>query len=149
MNMIYRLVLIIFVFQISNIYSQEFTISKADHVAYEVKDLNKVGDFFINIFKFKEIDIDNSSLRWFDVGDGFEIHLSENKNSNYGKIKSNHLAFTVNNLEDFMKYLNSKDIYFESWNSNKLQYNIRPHDKALQIYLKDPEGNWIEVNQRL
>ena len=30
----------------------------------------------------------------------------------------------------------------------KLQYNIRPHDNAFQIYLTDPEGNWIEVNQR-
>ena len=47
-----------------------------------------------------------------------------------------------------MEYLNDKEIYFESWNGKKLQYNIRPHDNALQIYLKDPEGNWIEVNQR-
>ena len=145
--MIYRLALIFFVCQISNLYSQEFTISKTDHVAYEVKDLNLVGDFFINIFKFKEIDIDNPTLRWFDVGDGFEIHLGENENANHEKIKSNHIAFTVNNIEDFMEYLNDKEIYFESWNGKKLQYNIRPHDKALQIYLKDPEGNWIEVNQ--
>ena len=47
-----------------------------------------------------------------------------------------------------MEYLKTNDIYFESWDSKKLQYNIRPHDNALQIYLTDPEGNWIEVNQR-
>ena len=47
-----------------------------------------------------------------------------------------------------MEYLNSNDIYFESWDGKELQYNIRPHDNALQIYLTDPEGNWIEVNQR-
>ena len=65
--MTYRLALIFFVCQISNLYSQEFTISKTDHVAYEVKDLNLVGDFFINIFKFKEIEIDNPTLRWLSL----------------------------------------------------------------------------------
>ena len=146
--MISRLALILFIFHLNNLYTQEFTINKTDHVAYEVRDLNKVGDFFINIFKFDEIEIDNPSLRWFDVGDGFEIHLGENKEANHKKIKANHLAVTVNSLEIFMEYLKSNDIYFESWDGNELQYNIRPHDNALQIYLTDPEGNWIEVNQR-
>tara|TARA_B100001939_G_scaffold315493_1_gene300750 strand:- start:611 stop:1060 length:450 start_codon:yes stop_codon:yes gene_type:complete len=148
MNKIVRLAFILFIIQIGNLFSQEFKISKTDHIAYEVKDLNKVGDFFVNIFKFKEIEIDNPLLRWFDVGDGFEIHLGENKDANDIKIKSNHFAVTVNNLENFMEYLKSNDIYFESWDGKKNQYNIRPHDNALQIYLTDPEGNWIEVNQR-
>ncbi len=148
MNVISRLALMLIIFHMNNLYSQEFTISKTDHVAYEVRDLNKVGDFFLNIFKFKEIKIDNPSLRWFDIGDGFEIHLGENKEANHEKIKANHLAVTVNNLEIFMEYLKDNDIYFESWDGKKLQYNIRPHDNALQIYLTDPEGNWIEVNQR-
>ena len=37
------------IFHLNNVYSQEFTISKTDHLAYEVRDLNKVGDFFLNI----------------------------------------------------------------------------------------------------
>ena len=148
MDITHKVAIILFIFQINNLYSQEFIISKTDHVAYEVRDLNKVGDFFINIFKFDEIEIDNPSLRWFDVGDGFEIHLGENKEANHKKIKANHFAVTVNNLEIFMEYLKSNDIYFESWDGKKLQYNIRPHDNAFQIYLTDPEGNWIEVNQR-
>ena len=148
MNITHKLAIILFIFQINNLYSQEFIISKTDHVAYEVRDLNKVGDFFINIFKFDEIEIDNPSLRWFDVGDGFEIHLGENKEANHKKIKANHFAVTVNNLAIFMESLKSNAIYFESWYGNELQYNIRPHDNALQIYLTDPEGNWIEVNQR-
>ena len=63
MNLTHRLALILLFFQINTLYSQEFIISKTDHVAYEVKDLNKVGNFFKNIFKFKEIEIDNPSLR--------------------------------------------------------------------------------------
>ena len=148
MKMISRFAIILSIFHLNNVYSQEFTISKTDHLAYEVRDLNKVGDFFLNIFKFEEIEIDNPSLRWFDIGDGFEIHLGENKEANHEKIKANHLAVTIDNLEIFMEYLKSNDIYFESWDGKKLQYNIRPHDNALQIYLFDPEGNWIEVNQR-
>ena len=148
MKMISRFAIILSIFHLNNVYSQEFTISKTDHLAYEVRDLNKVGDFFLNIFKFEEIEIDNPSLRWFDIGDGFEIHLGENKEANHEKIKANHLAVTIDNLEIFMEYLKSNDIYFESWDGKKLQYNIRPHDNAFQIYLTDPEVNWIEVNQR-
>ena len=74
MKMISRFAIILSIFHLNNVYSQEFTISKTDHLAYEVRDLNKVGDFFLNIFKFEEIEIDNPSLRWFDIGDGFEIH---------------------------------------------------------------------------
>ena len=148
MKMISRFAIILSIFHLNNVYSQEFTISKTDHLAYEVRDLNKVGDFFLNIFKFEEIEIDNPSLRWFDIGDGFEIHLGENKEANHEKIKANHLAVTIDNLEIFMENLKSNDIYFESWDGKKLQYNIRPHDNAFQIYLTDPEGNWIEVNQR-
>ena len=83
---------------------------------------------------------------------GFALPMIQNlisgNGSNHKKIKANHFAVTVNNLEIFMEYLKSNDIYFESWDGNELQYNIRPHDNALQIYLTDPEGNWIEVNQR-
>ena len=76
------------------------------------------------------------------------VTLTQKSFANHKKIKANHFAVTVNNLEIFMEYLKSNDIYFESWDGNELQYNIRPHDNALQIYLTDPEGNWIEVNQR-
>ena len=121
MKMISRFAIILSIFHLNNVYSQEFTISKTDHLAYEVRDLNKVGDFFLNIFKFEEIEIDNPSLRWFDIGDGFEIHLGENKEANHEKIKANHLAVTIDNLEIFMEYLKSNDIYFESWDGKKLQ----------------------------
>ena len=59
MKMISRFAIILSIFHLNNVYSQEFTISKTDHLAYEVRDLNKVGDFFLNIFKFEEIEIDN------------------------------------------------------------------------------------------
>ena len=75
MNVISRLALMLIIFHMNNLYSQEFTISKTDHIAYEVRDLNKVGDFFLNIFKFKEIKIDNPSLRWFDIGDFYSLFV--------------------------------------------------------------------------
>ena len=46
MKMISRFAIILSIFHLNNVYSQEFTISKTDHLAYEVRDLNKVGDFF-------------------------------------------------------------------------------------------------------
>lgn len=55
MKMISRFAIILSIFHLNNVYSQEFTISKTDHLAYEVRDLNKVGDFFLNILSLKKL----------------------------------------------------------------------------------------------
>ena len=135
MNITHKVALILFIFQINNLYSQEFIISKTDHVAYEVRDLNKVGDFFLNIFKFKEIEIDNPSLRWFDIGDGFEIHLGENKEANHKKIKANHLAVTVNSLEIFTP--NPKDCKKYSDDFSKLPDRGRVYGRGHFDFYRD------------
>jgi catechol 2,3-dioxygenase-like lactoylglutathione lyase family enzyme len=41
--------------------------------------------------------------------------------------------------------LKKQKVEFEDWPGNKNKINIRP-DGIKQIYVQDPDGYWIEIN---
>jgi len=47
--------------------------------------------------------------------------------------------------DGFVKYLEMKQVAYSNWDgaSNKISHRA---DGVRQIYLQDPDGNWIEVN---
>ncbi|RZL21629.1 MAG: VOC family protein, partial [Pedobacter sp.] len=47
--------------------------------------------------------------------------------------------------DDFIKKLNAKGIKFEDWAGKIGAINLRV-DGVKQIYFKDPDGHWLEVN---
>ena len=63
------------------------------------------------------------------------------------KIKENHIGLTVSNMENVMDLLKENNVYFESWNGKKNSFEKR-WDGVKQIYFQDPEGNWIEINEK-
>ena len=79
-------------------------------------------------------------------GDKFELHLVEGVFMSK-KIKENHIGLTVSNMENVMDLLKEKNVYFESWNGKKNSFEKR-WDGVKQIYFQDPEGNWIEINEK-
>ena len=56
-----------------------------------------------------------------------------------------HLAFTVASLPDFMKHLDQMGVKYGNFQGETGKIAIRP-DQIQQIYLQDPDGYWIEVN---
>jgi lactoylglutathione lyase len=66
----------------------------------------------------------------------------------YGTIKINkvlHLAFTTNDFEGYLKYLNEQGIKYFNFNEKQNKIQIRP-DGVRQIYFQDPDEYWIEIN---
>jgi lactoylglutathione lyase len=59
--------------------------------------------------------------------------------------KNTHLCFSVASVTDFMARLNSHHIEFENWVGEKGVVTNRV-DGVKQIYFKDPDGYWIEIN---
>ena len=56
-----------------------------------------------------------------------------------------HLAFSVPSMDAFIKHLDAAGIKYGNWAQNSKTPQLRP-DKVKQIYLQDPDGYWIEVN---
>lgn len=119
---------------------------KKDHDALLVKDLEVAAEFYEKILKLKEIPNGGlpEHIRWFQLDDKVQIHLIEDKEE-VVKIKGVHMALNTPHLKKFMEHLKSHNVAFENWPGEKETTNSRP-DGVNQIYFKDPDGYWIEVN---
>ncbi|MCM8569277.1 VOC family protein [Gramella jeungdoensis] len=119
---------------------------RKDHDALLVKDVNVSAKFYREIFGLREIPNGGlgDHIRWFELGDKIQFHLIESEEQPEKK-KGFHLALSTDDLEAFMEFLKSKNIHFENWPGIKGKTNTRP-DGIKQVYLQDPDGYWIEVN---
>ncbi|NJB35445.1 VOC family protein [Croceivirga sp. JEA036] len=118
-----------------------------NHYAIVVQDLKKAGDFYKEVFQLKEISHpdNNPKFRWFLVKEAAQLHLIQKEAANFTKNKSIHLSLTTQQLETFVSHLKHLQISFYDWSGTKNKISIRS-DGVKQIYLQDPDGYWIEVN---
>lgn len=119
---------------------------KKDHDALQVKDLEVAAYFYKEILGLEEIPNGGlgDHIRWFQLTDRVQIHLIESENE-IEKNKGVHMAINTDKLDQFMDFLNSRNIRFENWPGKKGTTNDRP-DGVRQIYFQDPDGYWIEAN---
>ncbi len=122
--------------------------TKLNHIAVYVKDLKVSSDFYQDLIGLREIDepFKDGLHAWFSIGEG-QLHLIEKESPwevpTINKV--NHLCFSMADLNSFIDQLNEKNIHFEDWPGEKGKINIRP-DGIRQIYLQDPNGYWLEIN---
>lgn len=145
MRIFYFLIFTLLSMAYSNAQSNPFNLNK-DHDAIEVKDVAASARFYRDILGLKEIPNGGlpDHIRWFQLGDKVQIHLIESENLPE-KQKGVHMALNTDKLEELMQFLKSKNIYFENWPGEDNSTNTRP-DGVKQIYLQDPDGYWIEIN---
>jgi lactoylglutathione lyase len=84
---------------------------------------------------------------WYEMGDGVSLHLIEREEpwTNPTIDKTNHLCFSVADLDAFIARLGQNKIAYEDWPGNQGEINIRP-DGIKHIYIRDPSGYWLEIN---
>lgn len=119
---------------------------KKDHDAIQVKDVAASAKFYSEILGLKEIPNGGlpDHIRWFELGEKVQIHLIESEDLPK-KHKGVHMALNTSSLSELMDFLRSKNASFENWPGEKDTTNTRP-DGIKQIYLQDPDGYWIEIN---
>ena len=120
---------------------------KITHIAVYVSDLQQSANFYREVLSFKEIDepFKDGLHAWFDIGNNVQLHIIEEVWEPITINKINHLCFSIPDMDDFIKNLEKHQVAFEDWPGEKGKINIRP-DGIQQIYLKDPDGYWIEIN---
>lgn len=117
-----------------------------NHLALSVKDLNKSVEFYTTVFQLPEITnrTANPNIRWISLGDGKELHLITNQDKLVLN-KTIHLALTTRNLDAFTKRLKELKVAYGDWGGTPNAVTVRA-DGIKQIYLQDPDGYWIEIN---
>ncbi len=126
--------------------AQSFTF-KIDHFSMIVEDLSKTGDFYQEVLGLQDIPHPSNAegFRWFSIDGSSQLHLIRKDVVAREKNKSVHLCLSTTDLPAFISYLNNEDIPFWDWPGTPGAISNR-EDGVQQIYLQDPEGNWVEVN---
>jgi lactoylglutathione lyase len=133
-----------------NTMAQSFSL-ELDHYSIIVKDVEVSGAFYKNILQLKEVPTpwgENTPLPaiFFDIGNNRQLHITE-YNTEIKLHKFIHFAFTVNDFDGYLEFLNEKGIEYGDFSGKNKTFQIRI-DGVRQIYFQDPDGYWIEVNDR-
>ncbi|MCX6316333.1 MAG: VOC family protein [Bacteroidetes bacterium] len=118
-----------------------------NHIALWVVDLKTSTQFYQQIIGLDTIPepFHDGKHTWFSIGPKSHLHLIQGAPMADDHPKNSHLCFTVASVADFIKVLVQKNIPFENWLGDKNAVTTRV-DGVKQIYFKDPDGYWIEVN---
>ncbi len=118
-----------------------------NHTTIYVTDLNRSAGFYEKVMMLPVISEPFHDGRhvWLKVGEHSQIHLVSGAKEDTDHDINIHLAFSVANMENFMKHLDSANAVYGNWTQISKKIQDRP-DGVKQIYLKDPDGYWIEIN---
>jgi len=118
-----------------------------NHVAVYIFDLKKSTDFYKGIIGLTQIaePFHDGKHAWFKIGEHSQLHLIQGAENITTHDKNSHICFSVPSMDAFVKKLREKNIWFGNWNGDTGKITNRP-DGVHQIYFKDPDGYWIEIN---
>lgn len=118
-----------------------------DHYSLIVKDLEKVGAFYEKVLNLEEIPHPSAptGFKWFRIKGNSQLHLIGKDSVALKHSKSVHLCLSTQKLDDLVASLKQNNITFWDWPGKENAITLRA-DGVRQIYLKDPENNWVEIN---
>ncbi|WP_227990600.1 VOC family protein [Flavisolibacter ginsenosidimutans] len=118
-----------------------------NHLALYVTDLQKSTVFYRDVIGLDTIPepFHDGKHTWFAVGPTGHLHVIAGAASPTPHAKDNHLCFSVPSVDAFVKRLNKANIPYEDWPGKPQSITTRV-DGVKQIYFKDPDGYWIEIN---
>jgi len=118
-----------------------------NHQTIYVVDMNKSADFYEKTMMLERIPEpfhDNRHI-WLKIGEHNQLHIVQGAKEMTKHDINIHLAFSVSSVEDFAKHLDELKVKYGNWAQDNKTPQVRP-DGVKQIYLQDPDGYWIEVN---
>jgi lactoylglutathione lyase len=116
-----------------------------NHVGLAVKDLRVSAAFYREIIGLKPVSVPDNLMairRWFQIGSGQELHLLLGRNEPVSNNDKNGAHFSLSigkNTADAVElFLKEKGVVY---------HRQQRFDGAYQIYVTDPDGYVIELNE--
>jgi len=118
-----------------------------NHIAVYVQDLQTSTQFYSDIIGLDTIPepFHDGLHTWYKIGAQSQLHLIQGAGKSVPQNKNSHLCFSVPDLDIFIDKLKKNNIAFENW-AGELNMITNRVDGVKQIYFKDPDGYWVEVN---
>jgi lactoylglutathione lyase len=123
------------------------TKARINHLAIYVQDLQKSTSFYKDVIGLDTIPepFHDGRHTWFSIGDRSQLHIIAGAAASIPHEKNNHICFSVNAIDEFIKSLDQHNLVYENAGGQKKAVTLRV-DGVHQIWLQDPDGYWIEIN---
>lgn len=120
---------------------------RLDHIALLVRDLDESAAFYTGIPGIAEIPnpMGGTHIRWFEFGDNQRFHMQAGDLSRTHVEKNTHFAFSADDLDAVLADLKAKGYAWADMKGTHGAINVRP-DGMRAVFLQDPNGYWIEIN---
>ena len=130
---------------INQVFAQ--TTPRLNHIAFYVLDLKVSTNFYRNIVGLDTIPepFHDGKHTWLAIGPGASLHVIEGSKAKIEHFKNNHICFSVPSVEKFVEILSKNNLTYEDLGGKKNTITNRV-DGVKQIWLQDPDGYWIEIN---
>jgi lactoylglutathione lyase len=118
-----------------------------DHATVHVRDLQKSAEFYEKVMGLERIPepFKDGLHIWFRMGAHEQLHVVGGATAATQHEIDVHVAFRVASLADFMAHLDQMHVKYRNFKGDEKIPTARP-DGVKQVYLQDPDGYWIEVN---
>ncbi len=118
-----------------------------NHVAIYVVDIQKTADFYINTIGLDTIPepFHDGKHIWLKVGPAVAMHIIQGAPAKKEYYKNQHTCFSVASVDAFTAILRNKNMTWEDREGVKNAVTTRV-DGVKQIWLQDPDGYWVEIN---
>lgn len=133
--------------------------TRIHHVNIPAHNVREVAQFYEEVLQFPEASMPRKAgleqpsreqIAWFDPGDGgTQLHLAlpraefaHDNNIFVNPITHGHVAFTVDDIEYVKTKLDERGVYYADLGNWAVK-------GLYQIYTTDPDGNVVEINQKI
>src|SRR5439155_6867277 len=118
-----------------------------NHIAVSVYDLQKSTAFYMDVMRIDTIPepFHDGKHTWLKIAGHSQLHLIKGAKEITQHDMASHLCFSVPSVDAFVERLNQLHIPYVNWQGEKQKTNVRV-DGVKQLYIQDPDGYWVEVN---
>jgi lactoylglutathione lyase len=121
---------------------------RLDHIALLVRDLDESAAFYTAIPGIREVPnpMGGKDFRWFEFGENQRFHMQAGDISRTHVEKNTHFAFSARDEFDaVLATLKDRGFAWSDMKGTPGAINVRP-DGMRAVFLQDPNGYWIEIN---
>jgi lactoylglutathione lyase len=121
--------------------------AKINHTAIYVVDVKTSAGFYQNIIGLDTIPepFHDGKHVWLRTGPGIAMHIIQGAEVKKEYYKNQHTCFSEPSVDNFISILKKNNIPWEDRDGAKMAVTTRI-DGVKQIWLQDPDGYWIEIN---
>ena len=120
-----------------------------DHISLHVANVDTTIDFYTKVFDVKEIPAKFPGRHWIGIGANAAIHIGGGRTAPVPDDDDVHFAIAVPSLDPIMARLKARGVVWFGSDDKPYGISTARLDGVRQIYFKDPDGYWVEVNEAL